>query len=775
MGKTRLAIAVANEVEDGFPDGMAFVALAPVRDPDLVAWAITQALGVRDPADRSGPSGLSGAIGGAALLLILDNFEHVVDAAPLVVELLTACPRLTILTTSRTPLRVSGEREYPVLPLPLPREEASLTDDVATSAAVRLYVERARAVDPGFTLTDDNAAAVAAICMRLDGLPLAIELAAARGKVLPPALLLPRLARRLPLLTGGPRDVPARLQTMHDAIAWSHDLLTPEEQALFRRLAVFSGGFTLEAAEFVGGEGGAAALRGKGGKENDEIRPRSSPPSPLKPRSGWLPLSAAAPPSPLVLDGIASLVDKSLLQWSDEREPQGRLGMLETIREFALERLDTVGEGNAARAAHAAYFIAFSEEGYPNHFGPFAGIDRRFEHLEAEMPNVRAAFVHLANAGDAEGVLRLAGALAIFWQLRGHFFEGRQWLEWALAHTAEAQTDARCRALVGLSLIQWTQGDLEQAATQAHAALAIAKAINGAEIAAHAIHVLGLIELTHQRWHQGGLLLEQAHGLWRKLGARAEEAQTLQLLSGVAFQLGDRQLSAERADASLVLFRALGHASGAACALCRLAALARDRGDDREAVLTYREALGLWSSNNDRWFITWAIAGLAELASTHGQSPSAAALLGYIDTMAQEIGAPISYSSRIYYDRAAATVRIALGAIRFAQSYAAGQALRFDEAVALAMTIAVPEPERDPVSLPARQGSGLTAREVEVLALIVEGKSDREIAAALFIGHRTAQDHVSHILGKLGVANRTEAAAMAVRDGLVAPGTAPRA
>jgi len=219
----------------------------------------------------------------------------------------------------------------------------------------------------------------------------------------------------------------------------------------------------------------------------------------------------------------------------------------------------------------------------------------------------------------------------------------------------------------------------------------------------------------------------------------------------------------------------LGHASGAAFALCRRAGLARDRGNDREAASTYHEAIRLWSSTNDRWFVAWALAGLAELASAHGQFPEAAALLGYIDTLAQEVGAPIVYSARIYYDRTATAARAALSAIRFAQSYAAGQALTFDEAVALAMAIAVPEPERDPAGRPGPQALGLTACEAEVLALIVGGKSDREIAAALFIGHRTAQDHVSHILGKLGVANRTEAAAMAVRDGLVAPGDAPRA
>jgi non-specific serine/threonine protein kinase len=661
-----------------------------------------------------------------------------------------ACPGLTILTTSRAALHVSGEREYLVSPLALPDPDALMAGDVANAPAVRLFAERAMAVDPGFTLGDDNAAAVAAICVRVDGLPLAIELAAARSKVLAPPLLLPRLARRLPLLTGGPRDVPARLQTMYDAIAWSYDLLTAEEQALFRRLAVFVGGFTLDAAEAISQRMGEASKRSA---------------APVEPFPD-LPVMA-----PSALDRIASLVDKNLLRWTDARDHERRLVMLETLREFALERLAAMGDDEGARAAHAAFFVAFAEQGYPNHFGPFPDIDRRLQQLEAELPNLRAALAFMAEAGDAQDVLRLAGALAVFCQLRGHLREGRQWLEWALAQNAEAQTDAYCRALAGLGLIRWAQGEREQAVSPARAALAIAEQIDDREIAAHAVHVLGLVAEAQQRWEEAGPLFARALKLWRSLGAQAEEAVALTLLSGVSYWLGDYDLATSQAEASLALCRALGYAHGTGLALCRLAWLARDRGDDHTAAVAYHEALQLWSNGNDRWFIVMALAGLAELASAQDASPLAARLLGCIDAQAEVVGAPLFLSARINHDRAANATCAALGGEQFAAIHAAGRQMPLMEAVALAAAFRSGEPGgmtgRDhPMASPSAT-SNLTPREAEVLRRLVAGQTDREIAAALFLSRRTVQDHVSHLLAKLGVANRTAAAAVAVRDHLI--------
>lgn len=737
VGKTRLAIAIAHTIATVFPDGVAFVGLAPIREASVVGSALAHAVIVAEASDELPLTTLVAGLQNAALLLVLDNFEHVVAAAPLVVELLAQCPGLTVLITSRSALHVSGEREYPVSPLSLPAVDMPLAEDIANAPAVRLFVERATAVDPGFELTDDNAAAVAAICGRLDGLPLAIELAAARGKVLPPALLLPRLARRLPLLTGGPRDVPARLQTMHAAIAWSHDLLTPDEQVVFRRLGVFVGGFTLDAAEMVC-------------RRIEETTAQNHAPAALDP--------ALLTNAFSILDGIVSLMDKSLLQWSESREHVRRLHMLETIREFALEQVGAAEERDTVQGAHAAHFVAFAEEGYPNHFGSFTGIAHRFQQLEVEQANLRAALTFMADSGDAEGVLELAGALPVFWQHRGHLREGQHWLEWGLSHTAELPTDYRGRALVGLGLIRWAQGQYEQAALLARAALDIAEQLNNTEIAAHAIHVLGLTEEAQERWEQAGPLFEQALGLWRKLSAQAEEAVTLHLLSGVAYGLGNNELCASRAETSLALFRAIGHTSGAAMALCRLARLARDRREDRGAALTYNEALQLWVSIDDRWSILTALAGLAELASARGESASAATLLGSIDALQEKVGGRIFYSARINCERAATEASAVLGAARYTDLRVAGRALGLDAAVVLAKAVA---------SRVGQSGNGLTSRQAEVLRLLIGGRSDREIAATLFLGHRTVEDHVSNIIGKLGVANRTEAVAVAVRDSLV--------
>ena len=397
---------------------------------------------------------------------------------------------------------------------------------------MRLFVERALAVDPGFRLTDDNAAAIAAICHRLDGLPLAIELAAARSKVLSPALLLPRLSRRLPLLTGGPRDVPARLQTMQDAITWSYDLLTPVEQVLFRRLGVFVGGFTLDAAERVC-------------------------------RSITETLEPSGIPVLSVLDGITSLVDKSLLQWGAGQAGERRLGMLETIREFALEYLEVAGEGERTRTAHAAYFSALVERLNPNRVGSGEYVDDRLQHLEAELPNLREAFTHFADVGDPDGVLRLAGDLAVFWQLRGYLREGQQWLEWWAEPRVELSTASRGLGLTGLALIRWSQGDSAQAESLAQAALAIADHLDDQKIAAAAIDMLGLVAEAQQRWVEAGPLLERSLAAWRVLGDKGAEAMTLHLLGDVAYGLGDRERSASRSEASLALFRSIGHAVGA--------------------------------------------------------------------------------------------------------------------------------------------------------------------------------------------------------------------
>ncbi len=398
-GKTRLALTVAAVLRHDFPDGIAFVDLAPIADPDLVASAIAESLGLREEGGRPLPELLAAHLGERRRLLLLDNFEQVVEAGPLIGALLAACPGLAALITSREPLHVSGEHVFPVPPLALPADDpgaggANLAE-LAACDAVALFVQRVRAANPDFALTPENAAAVVAICRRLDGLPLALELAAARGKLLPPAALRVRLERGLELLISGPRDAPARQRTLRDAIAWSHDLLSAEEQALFRRLAVFAGGFTLEAAEEVV-EAPSAESRVPSGTADSALGAGHS-----------------------VLDLVASLAEKSLL-WREEgpasAASEPRFRMLETIREYGLERLAESGEEAEARQRHAAHFLALVEEAEPYLRGEPA-MGSWLDRLEAEHDNLRAAVTWLLDPAAGEGAeraewaLRLAGAL----------------------------------------------------------------------------------------------------------------------------------------------------------------------------------------------------------------------------------------------------------------------------------------------------------------------------------------------------------------------------
>jgi predicted ATPase/class 3 adenylate cyclase len=377
VGKTRLALQVAADILEWFPDGAFFVELAPLTDPALLTSTVASVLGVREEGGRPVVEVLTAFLRDRQLLLALDNFEHLLPAAPVVSDLLRTCPGVKILATSRAPLHLRGEREYPVpaLALPDPSRPEPVTQLIQYQA-IRLFVERAQAAKPAFALTDENAAAVAEICRRLDGLPLALELAAARVKLLPPQALLERLDERLKLLTGGARDAPARQRTLRDAIAWSHDLLSPHDQTLFRRLAVFAGGCTLEAVEAVGNADG----------ELD------------------------------TLEGMASLIDESLLRQIDGPGDEPRFAMLETIREYGLERLEVSGESGTVQERHATYFASVAEALRPHLYGPDQG--RTIRQLEAEQGNLRAALAWAVEHADAAIGLRLTANLRKFWLLR---------------------------------------------------------------------------------------------------------------------------------------------------------------------------------------------------------------------------------------------------------------------------------------------------------------------------------------------------------------------
>ena len=453
VGKTRLALRVAEELAGVLADGVVFVELAQVRDPELVVSAVARTLEVREAGGHDLEDGLVATLAGRELLLVLDNLEHLLAAAPRLAYLMQACPGLKLLVTSRELLRIAGEQVFPVSPLPLPEREPARMEDLAAAAVVRLLVERAQAMRPDFALDDGNAAAIAEICRRVDGLPLGIELAAARLRHLSVVSLLAHLDRRLPVLTDGPRDPPARLRTMSDAIAWSYDLLTPDEQTCFRRLSVFVGGFTLAAAEAVASRGVEESSSRDGERSSSTAR-----------------LTDSSTP----LDRVASLVDKSLLRLEAAGE-ETRYGMLETVREFGREQLAAAGEESTVHQRHAEWYLAFAEDAGPRAKQP--GAAAWIGLLESEHPNLRAALGWLAERRDGPRLMRLAGSLWPFWQEHAYLGEGHRWLELALDLGREAPAADRLQALTGAGTLAWYQTRVELARHWHGQALALAREV----------------------------------------------------------------------------------------------------------------------------------------------------------------------------------------------------------------------------------------------------------------------------------------------------------
>src|SRR5262245_1471679 len=506
-GKTRLGLQVAADLLEDFEDGVFFVPLAAIRDSALVASSIARTLRLQERAGQVLLDSLKESLQDKQMLLVLDNFEQVVAAAPLVAELLAACPRLKCLVTSRVVLRLSGEHEFPVPPLELPDpRHLPAVETLSQYAAVALFIQRALAVKPDFQVDNANAPAVAEICVRLDGLPLAIELAAARLKLLPPQAILARLGRRLELLRGGARDVPDRHQTLRQAIAWSYDLLEAGEQALFRRLAVFARGCTLEAA-------GAVCHAG-----HDH---------------------AAGPgPSLEMLDGVASLVDKSLLRQQEQASGEPRFRMLETIREYGLECLTASGEEPGVRRAHADYYLALVEAAEPALTGPEQAT--WLERLGAEHDNLRTALQWAEESGEAEIGLRLAGALCQFWLMHSHLREGQERLA-RLLGLAEAapRTAARAKARTRAGHLADNLSDYEAAHTFFEESLAIRRVLGEKGGIAAALNDLGWVAWHRNDYPASRALSEESLAIWRELGDKAGIATSLHNLGWVAYYQGN--------------------------------------------------------------------------------------------------------------------------------------------------------------------------------------------------------------------------------------------
>jgi non-specific serine/threonine protein kinase len=725
VGKTRLALHVAARLAAAFAHGVHFVPLAAVRDPALALPTVAQALGLVALGGQAPAEGLHAFLQEREALLVLDNLEQVVAVAPELAELLAACPGLTMLVTSRESLRVAGEQEFPVPPLAVPAPARAVSPTEAASYdAVAYFLQRARAVKPDFALTADNAPAIGAICARLDGLPLALELAAARIKLLPPDALLARLADRLALLSRDARDVPARLRTMRDALAWSCDLLTPDELSLFRRLSVFAGGCTLDAAAAVCLDGATDSA----------------------------------------LDLLASLVDKSLLYRVERPRGAPRFAMLETIRAYGLERLAAAGEADATRQRMAAWLVDLVASAFPLHFGPAQQWWRDL--LEAEQDNVREVLAWAIDRGEAETAQRLVAGVSRFWYVRGHLVEGRRWSERALASGPTA--DAVRAAAVGVAgWIASAQGDEASAIPLVEESLRLARRAGDDFVVAQSSQVLGLIEEDRGRFAEARALHEESLRIYRARRDAIWPPYVVNLLGLVAYEEGDIDRAAAHFEDALAAFRASGNTYGAGWALTNLAKVARVRGEYAGAASLFAEGLALLWEHGDQLGIAGCLRGLARVAALTGRHERAARLFGAEEALREAIGAPAA-RHRVRHDEAVASVRDDLGETAFAAAWAAGRALPPADAVAEAMAApAAPLGHAGSDEPPPGARHGLTRREVEVLRYIVAGRSNPAIAEALFISPRTAQTHAQNIFGKLGVGSRAEAVRIAVERGLV--------
>jgi predicted ATPase len=598
------------------------------------------------------------------ILLLVDNFEHVLAAAPLVAELLAAAPRLKILATSRVSLHLYGEHEFTVPPLALPDPDRRPPLEIlAQTAAIALFIQRAQAVKPDFVLTETNAAAVAGICARLDGLPLAIELAAARAKIFSPPALLARLEKRLALLTGGPRDFPARHQTLRSAIGWSYDLLNLAEQALFRRLGVFAGGCTLAAAEAVTGADGE-----------------------WKPVNGESLPSTLHPPSS-ILDGLTSLVDKSLLlSLASSHQDEPRLTMLETIREYALEQLAMSNELETLQRQHARYYLGLAETSEPHFFG--AAQDIWLDRLELEHDNLRLALAwSLASEDDQEARLGLqaVGALCWFWHIRGHWSEGRNWIAAALARHSSDEASlmtSRAKALSGAGMLAWAQEDYTTAHACLEESITLAPAHEAPRVRAHALGLLGLVKLYQADFDGAAPFFEESLALFRALDEKFGIGISLMRLGFVAQFRGDWAQSTRLHEESLALYRHLGNPWGISTSLANLGEAALAQGDGARAAALYRESLALIQSTGSKWYMALALIGMAGVALAHGRAEQAAQLLGVGEALLETIGGHLPLVDRLVYERNLTAAQAQLGEVAFNAAKTQGRSLAPEQLLA---------------------------------------------------------------------------------------------
>jgi predicted ATPase len=659
-GKTTLAYAVARQLLGEFPDGVFFIELSAIQQASLIASTIAQPLDVKETDGKPSVEALKDYLRDRNMLLVLDNLEHLPAAGPILAELLAAAPRLKMMVTSRALLHLNLEREYMVPPLAAPETLTQVsTGELAGNEAVRLFVERARVVSPNFALTDENARSVAEICVRVDGLPLAIELAAARVRILSPRAILSRLDHRLQLLTGGARDLPTRQQTISGAMDWSYDLLSDGEKQLFRRLAVFAGGFTFEAAE-----GAAGAQRSVAVKEN-----------------------VAAEPMIEVLDGITSLVDKSLLVAKPRSRGEVRFRMLEVVREYALDRLEASGEAEQMRRQHAAYFLAFAEEAEPHLHGPQPA--EWMKRLEEEHHNIRAA-LRWSLAYDAGVAARLGAAIRYFWVFQGRLAEGLAVSQDILRLCDRVPTAVRWNVLSMAGNLAKFQGDYETARRMYEEGLSDGHSAH--DLRQVSLSCRGLGGLAHQQgdYRIARGFAEEALAAARQSNDQFGIARSLSLLGDLARSQGDDAAARTLYEEALAICRQIDRTYSIANILTNLAAAEFGEGNYTAAYSHFTESLTIYRESGGEIIggkidISYALDGLAALAVLRGETELAAKLAGAADHLRESMNYNVEPAERRFRDAYLASLHTVLSEDNFSRAYGQGRTLKLEEGVALAL------------------------------------------------------------------------------------------
>jgi predicted ATPase/DNA-binding CsgD family transcriptional regulator len=792
VGKTRLALQLAFDLQQDFPDGVCFVSLASLQDPNLVLPTIMQALGLQSSTGRYPLEHLQAALRQRHLLLLLDNFEQVVTAAPLLLDLLAACPGLTILVTSREILRVRGEYSFTVQSLAVPDpQHLPEHETLVRYGAIALFLERAREVHAPIEATAENAALIAEICVHLDGLPLAIELAVARLKLLPLPSLLERLEHRLAILTGGPRDLPARQHTLRDTITWSYELLSEDEQRLFRLLSVFVGGCNLDAVEQV--------ARRLGGE------------------------------STLILDEVASLLDKHLLSRAEQETHAPRLLMLETIREYGLEVTTTPGELEAARLAHAQYYLALAEEAESHLYAQ--GQQRWSIPLEQEYDNLRAAMKWSVERGEVgqqrrEVAWRLAGTLQWFWVAYGYVREGLRFVERLLERGEGIAASVRAKALNGAGWLAIWQGEDVRAEALCQESLDLYRELHDWRGMASALYRLGLVASMRDDSPMATTLLEESVACYREVGDKirlayplvslalnlltytdhSESPRVLSLLEesqalyqeehyqeGIPwslyglglwhFQQGEAARAKTVFEESLARYKALRQRQYIAHPLYFLGKVSAQQGDLPTAQSYFQECLALFQEMDDQRSSAACLEGWAIVVAQQGAPLWAAQLWGAAEVLRAAGGPralfnlPTTPGERAHDERMRAVVQVQLGEQAFAQALAEGRAMTPEQALSAQEHPMLASHLSTKTTTSARETghqfpspsapNDLSEREVEVLRLVAQGLTDMQIAEILIISPRTVNAHLRSIYSKLGITSRHAATLFALKQQLI--------